>query len=229
MNLKTVQYEGCYMTEESGPLHKVVYALYDDSIVFSGLHGIHEAPVTSTINAAESVIDSILAQEHLVWHESQRYFDLLTHRGYPQYPSGFIRYTQLVLRKVDRPPGFFVSHWHNDVPCPDHVLKDFAEHIGQPDPSIKVWKPDEALAAGYRPTETHSHSNGYWVDHISAGAEVLEMTEKASPQMKRFIRRMFGSQPAVAILVDHANEPAYLALSQGERYCIWSYNTIKGN
>lgn len=79
--LQEVNYAG--FTPVSGG--KVAYTVVSDKVYFSGLTSPLQS--TSTINATESVIQAICQAAGLDWTTCE-FYDIQTHRGYPQRIPG---------------------------------------------------------------------------------------------------------------------------------------------
>ena len=146
--------EACYRCWGHGPkfpkYNKVLYVIIDDCCYFSG---IEKDLRTSTINAAESIIQAISGQEGINVARL-RWFDLLTYSGYHKIPGEYelaeitIGPDTLSLMadengciqiEVDGEEGmllarggedFVVTCWDYKAPCPDKILEIFHKYIG---------------------------------------------------------------------------------------------------
>ncbi|GEM_PF-3137247 len=214
--LKTSYYDNWGYPIVGPEFTKVVYALMGQDCYFSGAP--REVSLgTSTINAAESVIEGIVEREKVSFDDFT-FFDLQTYRAYSDKFSGFYTLDELVLSKEN----LSVDYWKHDIVCPPQVEKLFQEYIGPLDPDIKVWKPDEAFAAGYSQTEMHSNTNGYWISQIKSAVHERKMLNGASSRMQLLAQRMLDKVPQLLIFVDNAGFPEYIRRNEGERYCLWS-------
>lgn len=102
----------------------VVYAISDNQCIFSGITW----PATSTINAAEGVVEAIAKNERRKVH-SLRFFDLQTQRGYPGKEVGEFEFDELTLKlQGDRIAD--VS-W-NPRECPPEIQGLFIPYIQGP-------------------------------------------------------------------------------------------------
>lgn len=130
----------------------VAYAIFPDRrVVFSGV----SADGTSTINAAESIIQEICRREEINPY-AYRWFDFQTNRQYGRssfycpHPGEF-EFDELhfrpnlhpgVTKQVDEhgrpymlinsPEAYHVESW-TMAPCPSEVVALFREYIGDPD------------------------------------------------------------------------------------------------
>lgn len=132
------------------PTHnKVAYALVENRVIFSGIETERR---TSTMNAAESIIEAIAEQEKIDI-VSYRWFDLQTHRGYHSIQPGNFHLKEIDLTinpKGERPPqglqdefegekfiiidsagerDFSVAQW-DEISCPENICDLFQECIG---------------------------------------------------------------------------------------------------
>ncbi len=131
---------------------RVAYAIFPDRrVVFSGI----TREGTSTINAAESIIQEICRREEIDPY-AHRWFDLQTNRQYGDgrfncpHPGEF-EFNELHFRPnphpgvtqqtdergqpytlVSTPEAYCVERW-TPVPCPPEVVAAFRECIGDPD------------------------------------------------------------------------------------------------
>lgn len=115
--------EAQYTYKGSAESSKVVYVISGFCCYFSGID--HNG--VGTINAAEEVVTAIAQQEDVPMGVL-RFFDLQTHRGYPQSKeSGDYVFEELKIERADG-GGFRCTGW---VPatCPPHVLPLFLEFI----------------------------------------------------------------------------------------------------
>lgn len=148
--LKEAEYP-CWGVGFSGmpPHNKVAYIRMNDWVVFSGIELERR---TSTINAAESIIEAIVEQEKIDIM-SHRWFDLQTHRGYHSIYPGKFQFKELELTinpRGERAPestqtelegekfiiidsagerDFSVARW-NEISCPENIHDLFQECIG---------------------------------------------------------------------------------------------------
>jgi hypothetical protein len=125
MDLKYLDYEG--FNRNSGG--RVAYLVADDQVIFSGLTLPSES--TSTINAAENIVEAICETEGLNWR-SVTFYDIRTHRGYHK-PAGFceVNKLNLVPDLSDHSVPFRVS-WEvlNCDDFPEEVWELFGPFIG---------------------------------------------------------------------------------------------------
>lgn len=129
---------------------RLVYAVFDGArCVFSGLT--RGGTSTSTINAAERIIE-LIAQREEINPYGHRWFDLQTNKGYGgghDCPHlGEFEFDELVFTPnkhrgltetvgedgqpvtiLGTPEAIHVTDWHM-VPCPPEVIAAFAVHIG---------------------------------------------------------------------------------------------------
>lgn len=219
----------------------VVYVIIGNRCYFSGTKRSYGEPgggVTTTINAAESILVAIAAQEGIPVM-SLRFFDLQTYRGYHQ-PPGTFALDELIFRRkerrqipkgvvvLDTPEEITVKEWR-PTECPPEIEEIFREYIGVLDPAIKIWKPDEAVAAGYRPTEFHSLTSGWCFDYMGISARGADLTRQLFVQMPGVADAIGMPIGETWIVVDHRDHPDYLKASEGERFCIWVRSTSPDN
>lgn len=225
--LKTAQYL---------PKGTVVYAIVGRCCYFSGLGPPYK--VCSTINAAEDIILAITSQERRRV-TGLRFFDLQTHRGYAKLPPGIYELDELIV-KMQKPlraeQGVLVIGWRpihveHFIPaeCPPKVLELFREYIGEIDPAVKIWTPDEAERAGYAPTEFHAPNPGRCFEISGLQDESLRLGRQLTPQVIAIAERMLGSSfldrmAQIVIVVDYKGYSEYLKMSEGDRYAVWSRN-----
>lgn len=145
--LKEARYK-CWGWPFSGfpEFNKVVYVIVGSCCYFSG---IERKKRTSTINAAESIIEAIAKQERIPMKEF-RFFDLQTHRGYDKRPGEY-EFDELILEEnaqgkqegkinsvkiggekaliiTQDTQGFIVVSWRPSK-CSSEILDIFREHI----------------------------------------------------------------------------------------------------
>lgn len=148
--LKEARYECWAHGPEFPEYNKVVYVIIGDCCYFSGIEKNFR---TSTINAAESIIQAISNREETNVAKL-RWFDLLTYRGYHKMPGGY-ELAEMIIGpntsflmadksgyvsiEVDGEKGvlltggtedFTVTYWNYKAPCPQEVLQIFHEYIG---------------------------------------------------------------------------------------------------
>ncbi len=114
--MKKIAYEG-----NNGHDGEVVYQLFGDDCVFSGISG-HTA--TSTINAVESIIE-VIAREEKVHPKVLNFFDLQTHNGYIK-KTGELEYDHVKFRVKS---GYVIDPGWNKVELPEAVKNAFRDYI----------------------------------------------------------------------------------------------------
>lgn len=111
--IKTVEYKG--FREHKG---KVAYIVEQGKVLFTAT--ISAFQTTSTINAAEAIVEAICEAEGIDWKnpkqlEKYEFYDLKSQIGYPyQNPSEF-EILKLGIRPDDR-RGIFVESWDRYEP-----------------------------------------------------------------------------------------------------------------
>ncbi len=204
----------------------VFYAILGNSCYFSGINrtgGPRSA--TSTINAAEDIITAIAKQEGIPAKKLQ-FFDLQTQEGY-QKLAGVFELDKVVFEVTDDGVVENLS-WSADVPCPPQVQYLFRDLIGDMDPAIKVWSPDEALRSGYAPSGRCSHNNGPCFELAGINKYQEELIEKMSGKARLMFSRLTSALKRT-IVVDNENHPYYLEVSKGKRYCLWNRDPLREN
>ena len=129
--------------------NKVAYIIIGDCCYFSG---VEKEMRTSTINAAESIIEAISHQENIL-AIALRWFDLLTYRGYNNKPGEYelkelkigpskdltSKGWRLGLLEVngeealiytEAEQDFVIASWNDVALCPNEVLEIFRDYIG---------------------------------------------------------------------------------------------------
>jgi len=228
MMLKEAQYPNWGWPIAGVEYGKVAYAIIGGCCYFSGLTASGQA--TSTINAAESIVQAIADQEG-VPIEKLRFFDLQTHRGYDK-PEGEFAFDELVFDDESLGQGkVSVSGWA-ERECPNGVIELFSDCIGKPDQPVKIWTPAEAKSAGYSPGTMASPNTGDCFSYIRAVNERNKIARKLmrrSPRLGAKAEQLLGHFRDTHIVVDHQNNPELLALSRNHRYCVWQRDPLGDN
>lgn len=227
--LKHVQYR----TASPRYTGEVVYAILEGSrVVFSGI-----IKPGSTINFAERIITNISSQEGINPRRYQ-WYDLQTHLGYQGKEPGIFEFSRLVLGVQEEmevplnaiilwyePGAIHAESWVKEPISPD-IQELFAEYIGELPASIKIWQPEEAKQTGYTATEIHSPTPGRCFDIVGIRQRQSALAQEL-PMHLRGIAAQIISHPVMEalIVVDNQGHPEYLALSQGDRYCVWRRDT----
>lgn len=115
--MKKIAYEG-----NNGHDGEVVYQLFGDNCVFSGISG-HLA--TSTINAVEAIIEAI-AREEKIHPGCLKFFDLQTYNGYTKKP-GELEYDH--VKFSTKKGGKVVDPGWNKSELPEAVKNAFRDYI----------------------------------------------------------------------------------------------------
>jgi hypothetical protein len=131
------------MIEDIPEFNEVLYLIEDNCCFFSGIGTENR---TSTINAAESIIQSIADQEN-VHIQTFRWFDLQTHLGYDKASGDYEMDELLVEIDRERPEGFTVTQWKH-TECPPDVSEAFKDQIGKSE--FPILSAEEASKLGFR-------------------------------------------------------------------------------
>jgi len=107
-------------------LHEVEYIIYDDHIVFSGLHNGKDGPRLSTINGAERIVTAIAKAEGID-PKKYTFYDLQTFKSYGDYRQGDYNFNRLTIdwQGGNRP---YVLSW-TEGHCLPEILEDFGHLI----------------------------------------------------------------------------------------------------
>ena len=115
--MKRISYEG-----NNGHDGEVVYQLFGDDCVFSGISG-HTA--TSTINAVEAIIEAI-AKGEKIHPRMLNFFDLQTHNGYTK-KLGELEYDH--IKFSTKKGGKVVDPGWSMAELPEAVKNAFRDYI----------------------------------------------------------------------------------------------------
>ncbi len=111
-----------YRSVGCDPLYgEIVYAFFGKKCIFCGI----TPDATSTINAAEEIIEAITAKEKIdpFW---KTFYDLQTHRRYQKDPGEY-EFDRLTLKWTED-DQVFADGWSPEE-CPPDVLQAFHEFI----------------------------------------------------------------------------------------------------
>lgn len=133
MQIKELEYPG------NSPLHNGVirYAMFRRSavelwIVYCGVR----KGATSTINAAEEIIETILTHEQLTDHARVRFYDLQCQAGYHLHMPGRFDFEEVKFQIVEgQVQG--VEWWPQS--CPNFVVEAFKDLIGPNPKQTNLW------------------------------------------------------------------------------------------
>ncbi len=122
MKLRTIGYEGFH-----GYNGQIVYVVDGNDVYFTGIGAAVHA--TTTINAAEAVIEGICRDLGRPWHDLT-FYDVQTRYGYQGRPEGWYLIDRLEVEA--RETGLYVDEWipvaHCLLPRRFDLLMPFTEH-----------------------------------------------------------------------------------------------------
>jgi len=95
------------------------YVITNDCCTFTAV----DAQTTSSINAAEDIVEAICAQEGCQFHQL-RFFDLQTHLGYSSKQPGHFEYDEVELESLSGTPRWIKAN------LPTEIRTLFAREIG---------------------------------------------------------------------------------------------------
>lgn len=123
---------------------QVKYLVVDTKVYFSSI-----TMNPSSINSAEAIMVAIAESEGIKWQE-YAFNDIQTHLGYHSKKPGQFEVDGLEFYP-ETPVWPHITGWTR-VPCPDHVLREFAELIGSSQETItsaypgKTWSEVQQIA-----------------------------------------------------------------------------------
>ena len=114
--------EAPYVT--NGRVGRVVYAIEGSRCVFCGISG---RDASSTINAAEEIVEAIVRLDG-VDPKTMVFYDLQTTSGYPNKVPGDYDFDRLDVEVAGGGQRIIVNDWTPDD-CPEDILRKFAKHL----------------------------------------------------------------------------------------------------
>jgi hypothetical protein len=196
------------------PNPEVVYVMLGSWCVFSG---ITPGPGrTSTINGIRDII-TIIAEKEKVSTDQLRFFDLQTHRGYTKAPGEF-EFDEVIARNEG---GF---NWM-PTEYPDDVREFFREYVGVSKHPIKIWDPNQAKRAGFKPVKIFSPNEGRCFRDVRIYRESRDRIQKLVQPAAMISDPLHDAR----IVVDHKGSDELLKYSDGKRYCVWVQDKTQDN